>query len=409
MWVFSNEVADPPVGQLEPGSIHDLMDSGGEFIGTVYANPAGLITARILSGKKETIDEDFFRRKIGTALECRKRLYPDRNVYRLVFGEGDLLPGLIVDRYDDVLVVQTLTAGMDGLVDTITDALVDLIAPKAIYLRNDSPYRELEGLAKEKKVAYGEIPEYVEVEIEGIRYRIDVVNGQKTGHFLDQESNRRLVGRHTFSGAKVLDMFCYNGGWSLHALSAGAELVVGVDSSRPALELALANATLNGLEDRFEPVRSNALEFLKRAQQLWDVIVLDPPAFIKSKSHINEGRKGYIDINTRALKRLTPNGVLITCSCSHHMDQSLFEAALVERFKTIGASAENPRRARTRTRPSHAAHHARNPLPQGNRRSGCLRTNLGGRFYKSALPKPLPQYSHLTTNLRFRRSGYPIA
>lgn len=336
LWIFSNEVADPPVAQLEPGSIHELVDSSGEFIGMVYANPASLITARILSWRKESIDADFLRERIRAALDHRKRLYQDRKVYRLVFGEGDLLPGLVVDRYDDILVVQALTAGIDSVIDTIVEVLIDMISPKALFLRNTSLYRELEGLPLEQRIAYGKIPESLEVVSEGLRLRVDVENGQKTGLFLDQESNRSLMKQYVFPGAKVLDVFCYSGGWALHALTAGAEKAVGVDSSQFALDLAQTNANLNQMDDRFETVRSGAIDFLKKNQDPWDIIVLDPPAFIKSKSHMNEGRKGYIDANARALRILSSNGILVTCSCSHHMDQSLFEAVLISAARQSG-------------------------------------------------------------------------
>ena len=336
LWVFSNEVADPPVSQLEPGSIHELVDFSGEFIGMVYSNPASLITARILSWRKESIDADFFQQRIQHALSYRKRLYPDRNVYRLIFGEGDLLPGLVVDRYEDVLVVQALTAGIDNLLETIMDILVDLVSPKCMFLRNNSSFRELERLPLDQRVAYGEIPEPLEVISEGLQLRVDVMNGQKTGLFLDQENNRSLMKQYVFPGAKVLDIFCYSGGWALHALNSGAGKAVGVDSSHFALDLARKNAELNKLSERFETVRRGAIDFLKQHQESWDIIILDPPAFIKSKSHMNEGRKGYIDANARAFKRLSSNGILVTCSCSHHMDLSLFESVLISAARQSG-------------------------------------------------------------------------
>jgi 23S rRNA (cytosine1962-C5)-methyltransferase len=325
LWVFSNEIADPPVAQLVAGSIHEIQDAAGEFLGMVYANPASLITARILSHKKVQIDEAFLEQRIGAALERRQRLFPERDFYRLIFGEADLLPGLIVDRYGTVLVVQSLTAGMDALIEDVLAVLVRYLSPEGIYLRNDSPSRVLEGLSQEKHIAYGSIPDSVIISSSGLRFLVDVADGQKTGFFLDQEANRPLMKQYVFPGAKVLDLFCYAGAWGLHAAAAGAAEVTGVDSSPGAIQLAESNAALNGMEDRFHAVRHNALEFLKRSHETWDVVILDPPAFIKSRSQIKEGQKGYIDFNRRALTKLNPGGILFTCSCSHHLDAQTFE------------------------------------------------------------------------------------
>ncbi len=328
LWVFSNEIADPPVAQLEAGSIHEIQDAAGEFLGMVYANPASLITARIMSHKKVEIDEAFLEQRIGAALERRQRLFPERDFYRLIFGEADLLPGLIVDRYGTVLVVQSLTAGMDALLEDVLAVLVRSLAPEGIYLRNDSPSRVLEGLSQEKRIAYGSVPETVIISSSGLKFLVDVADGQKTGFFLDQEANRTLMKQYVFSGAKVLDLFCYTGAWGLHASAAGAVEVTGVDSSSGAIQLAESNAALNGMEDRFHAIRANALEFLKRSHETWDVVILDPPAFIKSRSQIKAGQKGYIDFNRRALTKLNPGGILVTCSCSHHLDAQIFEETL---------------------------------------------------------------------------------
>ncbi len=313
---------------MEAGSIHEIQDAAGEFLGMVYANPASLITARILSHKKVEIDEAFLEQRIGAALERRQRLFPERDFYRLIFGEADLLPGLIVDRYGAVLAVQSLTAGMDALLDKVLAVLVRYLGPEGIYLRNDSPSRVLEGLSQEKRIAYGSIPDTVIISSSGLKFLVDVADGQKTGFFLDQEANRPLMKQYVFSGAKVLDLFCYTGAWGLHAAAAGAAEVTGVDSSPGAIQLAESNAALNGMEGRFYAVRHNALEFLKRSHETWDVVILDPPAFIKSRSQIKEGQKGYIDFNRRALTKLNPGGILVTCSCSHHLDAQTFEETL---------------------------------------------------------------------------------
>ncbi len=328
LWVFSNEIADPPVADLEPGGIYDLRDHAREFLGVAYANPGALISARILSRKKAHIDGAFLRERIVQADDRRRFLRDRGDAYRVVYGESDFLPGLVVDRYGDYLAVQLLTAGTDQLREEVIEVLTDIFSPAGIYLRNDSPARALEGLPQVKELAYGEVPERVEIRSAGLRFLVDIVNGQKTGFFIDQESNRALVREVVPEGAQALDLFSYSGAWGLHALHGGADTVTAVDSSRGALALAEENAHLNDMGDRFRTVRSSAVDFLKKTGPEWDLIVVDPPAFIKSRSGVKEGRKGYIDVNRRALGRLTPGGIIITCSCSHHLDQSDFEAVL---------------------------------------------------------------------------------
>ena len=286
LWVFSNEIAQPTVSQLEQGSVHEIYEAAGEFLGMGYANPASLITARILSRKKVQIDGKFLRERIKSALELRNRLFPNRDHYRLVYGESDGLPGLIVDRYGPYLAVQSLTAGMDRLLDDVVEVLVEIMSPEGIFVRNDSPARSLEGVPLEKGLAYRLLPELVSIRSGDLTFQVYIQNGQKTGFFLDQESNRGLMSRYVYPGARVLDLFCYTGAWGIHALNAGAAEVTGVDSSRGALLLAQSNAALNNVSDRFIPVRDSAIEFLKKSRDTWDLIVLDPPAFIKSRSHV---------------------------------------------------------------------------------------------------------------------------
>jgi 23S rRNA (cytosine1962-C5)-methyltransferase len=336
LWVFSNEIANPPISQLETGSLHELTDISGEFLGMVYANPNSLIAARIVSRKKETIDTDFFRKRISAALEFRKPLASFRDAYRVVFAESDFLPGLIVDRYGPVLSVQSLTAGIDALMSEILEALIDVLAPQGIFLRNDSPMRLLEGLSQEKRLAYGDVPETAIIHSGDLQVLVDIENGQKTGYFLDQEANRTLVSQNTFSGAKVLDLFSYTGAWGLHAAAAGAETVTAVDNSRPALDMGAKIAESNGLAEKFQFVREPVIDFLKKTHESWDMIILDPPAFIKGKSHLKEGVKGYIDVNRRSLNKLNPGGILVTCSCSHHLDQQSFEDALLAASRQSG-------------------------------------------------------------------------
>lgn len=335
-WIFSNEVAHPPVSELEPGSVHELVDASGEFLAIVYANSASLITARILSRRKVTINKDFLRERMNWAVGFRTRLFPDKSSYRVVFGESDLLPGLVVDRYDTYLVVQSSTAGMDRLLNDVVHVLAEAIDVEGIYVRNDSSMRNLEGLELEKRLAYGTVPDETTIESGGLKFLVDMQNGQKTGFFLDQESNRFLMRQYVSPGAKVLDMFCYSGAWGIHAAAAGAREVTALDSSRGALSLAEANAKINGFGDRFTFVRDAALDFLKKQRQSWDVIVLDPPAFIKSRARLQEGKKGYIDLNRRAIGRLNPGGILITCSCSHHLSSADFEEVLLAASRQSG-------------------------------------------------------------------------
>jgi 23S rRNA (cytosine1962-C5)-methyltransferase len=336
LWVFSNEIAQPPVSSLEPGSIHELCDTHGEFMGMVYANPASLITSRLLSRKKVVIDEILISERLSAAFEMRKTFSRERDSYRMVFAESDFLPGLIVDKYSDYLSVQSLTAGMDKLMDFVLECLESIAAPKGIYLRNDSPARGLEGIPLDKRPAFGRAPEIVEISSGGLKFLVNIIEGQKTGFFLDQEFNRGLMKKYVTPGAKVLDLFCYTGAWGIHALGAGAESVTAVDSSRSALEMAVENARQSGFSDRYTALKDSVVDFLKKIKDSWDVVVIDPPAFIKNKGQFKEGWKAYIDVNRRAMGRLRPGGILISCSCSHHMDQASFEEALLAAARQNG-------------------------------------------------------------------------
>jgi len=254
----------------------------------------------------------------------------------MVFSESDGLPGLIVDRYDRHLVCQSLTAGIDELMDLVTDVLVSDFDPASIYIRNDSPYRLLEGLTLEKRLAYGDIGDVVSMPSGPLQFRVDVVEGQKTGAFLDQEWNRSLMTHYVSAGCHVLDLFSYTGAWALHALASGASTATAVDTSKNALNLAQENAERNNLARGLECVREPALDFLKKQKKYWDLIVLDPPAFVKSRKDLEEGIKGYIDINRRAMSRLRPEGILVTCSCSHHVDMPTFERIILAAGKQAG-------------------------------------------------------------------------
>lgn len=335
-WIFSNEIAAPPISELEAGALYSVSDWQGEFLGIAYANPKSLIACRVLSRKKTVIDEVFFHRRITKAAELRKAVFRDTTCYRLVYSESDGLPGLIVDRYGGHFVCQSLTAGMDRLTGLATDVLVSEFHPASIFLRNDSSYRLLEGLMLDKRLIYGALEDRVTMSSAGLELRVDIVEGQKTGAFLDQEWNRCLMKHYTSPGFHVLDLFSYTGAWALHALAAGAATATAVDTSKNALALAQENAELNNLDQRLTCIREPAIDFLKKQKRHWDMIVLDPPAFVKSRRDLEEGIKGYIDINRRALSKLRPDGFLVTCSCSHHIDVPTFERIIFSAGKQAG-------------------------------------------------------------------------
>lgn len=327
-WVFSNEIQMPPK-DIPPGEIVDILDSEGAFIGRGYYNPHTLIAARLLTRKKEPIDTSFFIRRISKARDLRV-LLGLLGSFRAVFSEGDGIPGLIVDKYEDVLVVQSLTAGIERLMDLILEALDHVYSPRAIILRNDSPVRRLEGLAMETRIAKGEISSPLQIEESGLYYKVDVMKGQKTGFFFDQRENRQAL-KGLVHGKKILDCFCYIGAWSLTAARFGASDVLGIDSSEKAIELARENAELNRLSIEF--VIGDVFEELKSFEsekRRFGCIILDPPAFVKSRAKVREALKGYKEMNLRAMRLLEPGGILVTCSCSHHIDEDLFREMLID-------------------------------------------------------------------------------
>ena len=336
-WVFSNEIDDLPA-DAPPGEIVDVLDSRRMFVGRGYLNPRSLIAVRLLTRKQEDIDEAFFRRKIEQARALRAGLGLGES-HRAVFSEGDGLPGLIVDKYADVLVVQSLTAGIDRLADSILAALRSVYGPRTIVLRNDVPSRELEGLVQEKRVVLGETDGLVTIEESGLTYRVDVLQGQKTGFFFDQRENR-LAMAGLVAGRKTLDCFCYVGAWALTAAKHGAAGVLGIDSSERAVGLATENALLNALEARFETGDVfDALRQFEKQKQHFGCIILDPPAFVKSRARVREAIKGYKEINLRAMRILEPGGVLVSCSCSHHIDEALFREMLIDASYSAGRPA----------------------------------------------------------------------
>ncbi len=330
-WIFSNEIAGFE-GAPESGDILEVCDERGAFLGRAYWNPQSLIAARLLTRGRDEIDAAFFAKRIERAVRLRERVLPGADAVRLVYGEADQLPGLVVDRYGDVLVAQVLTLGIERRLDMVREAMEKVLEPRGMIRAADSPLRTLEGLKLERSLWWGEVPERLEVEMEGFRVEVDPWHGQKTGLFLDQRVNRRAAEARTRE-KRVLDLFCYQGEWAMHCARGGAAAVRAVDSSAPALDAAKRNLERNGLAARVELVKGDAFDLAReyeRAGERFGLVIVDPPALIKSRKHLAAGAKAYREINRAAMVMLEEDGVLITCSCSHHLDDTLFRQVLME-------------------------------------------------------------------------------
>ncbi|MEQ1528863.1 MAG: class I SAM-dependent rRNA methyltransferase [Methylococcales bacterium] len=324
-WVFSNEV-DTQRSALEGFTVGELVQvnsADGKALGTAYINPHTLICARLLSRKTNLkFGSNFFKERLSTALAIREKLF-SKPYYRLVFGESDGLPGLVIDRFGSVLSVQITTAGIEQRKQILIDVLVELLQPTAIVLKNDNSQRQLEGLSLIPEVAYGELPDTVVIEENGAQFKIDIADGQKTGWFYDHRNSRAQLAGFA-KNQRVLDLFSYTGAWGIPAALAGASEVTCVDASDGALTLALHNARLNGVEEVMQFIRSDVFDFLKQARednQSYDIIVLDPPALIKRKKDFKQGYEAYRRLNHLALQVLAKNGILISASCSHHLSR----------------------------------------------------------------------------------------
>ena len=323
-WVFDNEVKNID-GGFDPADIVDVYDSRDRFLGRGYINPRSKILVRLLTREHEEINKEFFRRKIIQAWEYRKKLV-DTNSCRVIFGEADFLPALIVDKFGDYLSMQTLSLGIEKYKDIIVELLEEILEPKGIYERNDVKIREKEGLEQKKGFIKGPFDTTVEIMENEVKMLVDIENGQKTGYFLDQRENRAAL-RPFVKDARVLDTFTHTGGFALHAAYYGAKEVTAVDISEHAIEYVKRNAEINGLQDKVKGVVGNVFDVLKEyqvANEKFDVVILDPPAFCKTKSALEGAYRGYKDINFRAMKILNPGGFLVTCSCSHYMYPGLF-------------------------------------------------------------------------------------
>lgn len=317
-WIYANEI-NKTDGKAEAGDIVSVFTHDKKFIGKGYFNSKSQITVRLLTrNKDENINEEFFLTKISDAWNYRKKNGYEENC-RLIFGEADFLPGLIIDKFNDYFVVQTLSAGIDLWKPAIVKALQSIFFPKGIYERNDVPVRELEGLPQQKEFLSDPFDTNIIINENGLQFNVDIKNGQKTGYFLDQHDNRRAI-EHIVKDADVLGVFSYTGSFEIHAAHYGAKNVLGVDISETAVEMATKNAALNNLQHVCKFVAANAFDVLKewsKDKREYDVVMLDPPAFTKSRETIQQAIKGYKEINLRGIKLIKKGGFLVSSSCSN--------------------------------------------------------------------------------------------
>lgn len=332
-WIFRSDI-DRVEGNAHPGDIVGVYSHQGKFLAKAYYNPNSQIALRVISWRDEEIDRRLIFQRVHEAIEYR-RSFADLRSCRLIFAESDRLPALIADAFGDVIVIQCLALGMEQFKQDVTDALAEELHPQGIWERNDVPVRKLEGLQMTTGLLYGEVPDRVEMTENGVRFWVDVKEGQKTGFFLDQKENRAAIAPFV-RNKTVLDCFTHTGSFALHAARYGAKEVTGVDISEYACEFAAENARLNGFEDRVRFVTANAFDLLaeeSRQGKKYDVIILDPPAFTKTRSQIESALRGYKEINLRAMKMVEPGGYLVTCSCSQHVTPDLFKKMVTDAAK----------------------------------------------------------------------------
>ncbi|MGB2091346.1 MAG: class I SAM-dependent rRNA methyltransferase [Akkermansiaceae bacterium] len=347
-WVYASDIRKL-FGDPKAGDVISLKDYRDRPLGTAIYNPHSQIVARRISRRKQALDREFFQRRIQHAIELRSSSGIDLDLARLVWSESDGLPGVIVDRYGQHLVLQTLTLAMYHQRELIADTLRELITPASIILRNDSPMLAAEGLEEEIVMLHGQRPASFIVEAPsvegGVKFEIDLLDGQKTGLYLDQLDAHREVAKLA-KGKRVLDCFCNQGGFALACAKAGAASVTAVDSSGPAIEAALRNAELNGVE--INAVQHNAFDFLKHCEEQYDLVILDPPSFTKNKKSLNNAMRGYKEIHLRGIKLLDRDGILATYCCSHHATREMFleniVAASVDAKRTLRLLASHGQR-----------------------------------------------------------------
>ncbi len=332
-WVFASDIARVD-GEDAAGKVVRVEGSRGQFLAMAVYNPRSQIALRIVSRREEPIDRGFIFGRVKRALEYR-RAFADLRSCRLIFAESDGLPAVIADAFGDVIVLQVLCLGMERFKQDVVDALTEELRPAGIYERNDVPVRELEGLAQQTGLLYGTVPDRVEMTENGVRFLVDVKQGQKTGYFLDQKENRAAVAPFV-KDARVLDCFTHTGAFALHAARYGAADVTGVDVSQYACDCAAENARLNGMENRVRFDCANAFDYLRAAQdrhEQYDAVILDPPAFTKTRGAVEGALRGYKEINLRGMKLVRDGGYLVTCSCSQHVTPPLFMQMILDAQK----------------------------------------------------------------------------
>lgn len=337
-WIFGNEV-ERIEGPVNPGDTVDVFYADGKFAGRGYINPKSQILVRLLTrNKQENIDEQFFHNRIAQAWQYRQHIGYTENC-RLIFGEADEMPALIIDKFNDYFVLQTLSLGMDHWKPAIVKALESIFSPKGIFERNDVPVRELEGLPQHKGFLAAPFDPNIIIRENGLQFHVDLENGQKTGYFLDQQDNRRAI-QHIVKGAEVLGAFTYTGTFEIHAAHYGAKSVLGLDISEQAVAQANRNAQLNGLDNICKFEAMNAFDVLKqwgKDGRQYDVVMLDPPAFTKSRENIQKAITGYKEINLRGMKLIRNGGFLVTSSCTNLVQPDLF-------LQTIEMAAKDARK-----------------------------------------------------------------
>ena len=340
LWVFSNEIAAAP--QAKAGDVVSVVASNGRPIGTALYHPNSLIACRMLAFETVEVDQAFFHKRLAAAIAYRERVRPGETSYRLCFGESDGLPGLVIDRYGGVLVLQVLSAGMEARLPEISGALEELLKPQGIYLKNDHRARALEGLPAECRTLSGSVPERVQISEGGLRFWTPLAEGQKTGFYFDQAENRSFL-RPYFKDRVVVDLYCYTGAFAVNAAKFGAKAVLAVDSSGPAIALAKENAQLNGVEVSFEEDDAEeALRSFAEGTQPFkpDMILLDPPSLVPAKKHLPRALKQYVKLNAWALRALPRGGLLVSSTCSQHVTREIF----VQMLKIAQGQAQKPTR-----------------------------------------------------------------
>jgi len=367
-WIFRSELVPQPT-TVPGGSVVHVLDAKGRFLGRgIYSDQSQIAIRLMTTHRREAVDAQMVAERLGEAVALRRRLYPERDSVRLVNSEADGLPGLVVDQYDTQVVLEVGTQAMAGWLDVIVRRLTELVHPSGVWERGRISVRGHEGLPQEDRTLSGQVDPLVLVHEHGVTYGVDVVGGQKTGHFLDQYDNRAAAARLA-NGARVLDVFCHTGGFGLTALKQGARSVVALDSDETSLAQARTNAQQSGLADHFETVAANAFDWLRTeslAGPQYEMVILDPPAFTRSAKAVAGALRGYREINLRALKLLAPGGILVTSSCSYHVDRAQF-------LQVVGEAARDAhRRVRVLEERGAACDHPSHPLLPESRYLKCL-------------------------------------